>query len=165
MITLYLQKLSTLTIAKQTTSTRTDITLQTSVKKLRAITMCSTFTPYCRYDTNINKLIGDVYCPNTMCSRVLYVHRKIFHSCERSEYQCPQYQSTCQLRNIPSEQQRNSFLLKCDQGIYVFEQTQNFFKMFLAISNVQHVQTKSLFTCQPSKIRLWKKQRLLSRAY
>ena len=44
-ISLFLQILSTLTIAKFTISTRTDITLQTIVKKLRAITKCSAFNP------------------------------------------------------------------------------------------------------------------------
>ena len=44
----FLQKLSTLTIVKFTISTRTDITLQTSVKYLRAMVMCSAFTTDCR---------------------------------------------------------------------------------------------------------------------
>ena len=43
-ISLFLQKLSTLTIAKFTISTRTDITLQRGVKQLRTIAMCSAFT-------------------------------------------------------------------------------------------------------------------------
>ena len=60
---LFLQKLSALIIVKITISTRTDITLQTIVKKLRAITMCSAFTPDCGYDNSTIILIGDVYCP------------------------------------------------------------------------------------------------------
>ena len=35
-----------------TNSTRTDITLQTSVNQLRAITMCSAFTPDCGFDNS-----------------------------------------------------------------------------------------------------------------
>ena len=46
-INLLLQKLSTLSIAKFTISTRTDITLQKSAKCLRANTMCGAFTPDC----------------------------------------------------------------------------------------------------------------------
>ena len=60
--------MSTLTIVKLTISTTTDITLQTSVKKLRAITMCSAFTPDYGYDNSTIILFGDVYCPNTKCS-------------------------------------------------------------------------------------------------
>ena len=47
-ISSFLQKLSTLTIAKLTNSTKTDITLQRSLKWLRSFTMCNTFTPDCR---------------------------------------------------------------------------------------------------------------------
>ena len=117
------QKLSTLNIAKFTTSTKTDITLQTSVKLLRAITMCTTFTPDWRYDTSIIKLIANVYCPNTMCSGILYVHRKTFQSLGRSDCQCPQRTSTCQMREIPFDERTNSFFLRFGQGIYIFEET------------------------------------------
>ena len=77
-IILFLQKLSTLTFAKVTISTRTDITLQTIVKKLRAITMCSAFTPDCGYDKNSIILIGDVYFPNTKCAVKHCLHKKNF---------------------------------------------------------------------------------------
>ena len=62
-----LQKLSTLTIAKFTTSTRTDVAFRTSVKQLRAITMCSAFTPGSRYDKSNNKIIGKVYWERIQC--------------------------------------------------------------------------------------------------
>ena len=77
-ISQYLQNLSTLTFAKLSTSTRTVITFQTSVKYLRAFTTCSIFTPDCRYDMSIIKLIGNVHCLNTMCSDILCLHRKSF---------------------------------------------------------------------------------------
>ena len=54
-------KLSKLTIVIFTISTRTAITLQTSVEYLRAITMCSAFTPACGFDNSTIILIGDVY--------------------------------------------------------------------------------------------------------
>ena len=66
-ISSYLQ-MSTLTIAIVTTSTRTVVTLQTNVKKLRAKTMFSAFTPDCRYNISIIKFIGNVDCPQAMCS-------------------------------------------------------------------------------------------------
>ena len=59
-INLFLQKFSTLTIAKFATSTRTDVTWQASVKELRAITMRSAFTPDSRYDNSIIKRIENV---------------------------------------------------------------------------------------------------------
>ena len=79
-IILFLQKLSALTISKFTISTRTDVTLQTSVKYLRAITMCSAFTPDCGYDKSTINLIGDLFCPNTECSGKLCMHKKTFQS-------------------------------------------------------------------------------------
>ena len=117
-INLFLQKLSTLTIVKFTISTRTDITLQTSVNYLRAITMCSAFTPNCDYDNSTIILIGDVYCPNIKGSGRLCLHKKTFQSLGRSDYQCP----VCQGRKTPFEEQRNSFFLSLGQGVYIFEE-------------------------------------------
>ena len=57
------QQLLTLTIAKFTVSRRTDLTLQTSVKKLRANTICSAFSLDCHYNKSTIDLIRDVYCP------------------------------------------------------------------------------------------------------
>ena len=122
-INLFLQKLSTLTIAKLTISTRIDITLQTSVKKLRAITMCSAFAPDCQYDNNTNILIGDVCYPNTKCSGKLCLHRKTFQSLGRSDYRSPQCASVCQVRHIFFEDQTNSFFLSLGQGVYIFEES------------------------------------------
>ena len=69
-----------LNLQKFSSSTRTDFTLQTTVKYLREFMMCSTFTPNCWcYNSNI-KLIGKVYCPKTMCSGTLCVHKRTFQS-------------------------------------------------------------------------------------
>ena len=54
-----------LTIAKFTTRRKNEITLQTIVKQLRAITMCCAFTPDCWFDNSSINLIEDVYGPNT----------------------------------------------------------------------------------------------------
>ena len=94
-----LKKLSTLIIANFNTSTRTHITVQSNVKLLRAKTMCSTFTPDCRYDESITKVTGNVYCPNT----------KDFSSLEWSDYQCPLCELKCQLRQIPLKNKQFRF--------------------------------------------------------
>ena len=40
--------------------------------------MCSAFTPDCRYDKRIIKLLGNVRCPKKFCLDVLCVHKKDF---------------------------------------------------------------------------------------
>ena len=45
-----------------------------------------------------------------------------FQSPGRSDYQCPQCGSVCQVRSIPFEHQRNSFLLSLGQGLYILEE-------------------------------------------
>ena len=85
--------------------------------------MCSAFTPDCGYNNSTIILIGDVYCPNTKCSGRLCLHKKTFQSLgRRSDYQCPQCGSVCQVRNIPFEDQTKSFFLSLGQGVYIFEE-------------------------------------------
>ena len=67
--------------------------------------MCSTFTPDSGYDNSTIILIGDVYCPKTKCFGKLCLHKRTFQSLGRSDYQCPQCGSVCQVRNIPFEEQ------------------------------------------------------------
>ena len=116
----FLQKLSTWVTAKSNISTRIDILLLTSVTFLRAITLCSTD---CAYDNSTIILIGDVYWPNTNCLGKLCLHKKTFQSLGRSDYQCPQCGSVCQVRNISFEEQTNSFFLSLGQGVYIFEES------------------------------------------
>ena len=82
--------------------------------------MRSAFTPDCGYDNSTIILIGDVYCPNTKCLGKLCLHKRIFQSFGGSGYHCPQCGSVCQVRNIPLEDQRNSFFLSLGQGVYIF---------------------------------------------
>ena len=84
--------------------------------------MCSAFTPDCGYNNSTIILIRDVYCPNTKCSGKPCLHKKTFQSLGRSDYQCPQCASVCQVRNIPFEDQTNSFFLSLGPGVYVFEE-------------------------------------------
>ena len=85
--------------------------------------MCSAFTPDCRYDNTTIILIGDVFCPNTKYFGKLCLHKKTFQSLGRSDYQCPQCGSVCQMRNIPFEDQTHSFFLSLGQGVYIFEES------------------------------------------
>ena len=90
---------------------------------LRAITMSSTFTPDCGCENSTIVLIGDVYCPNTESPGKLCLHRKTFESLGRSYYQCPQCASVYQVRNVPFEDQTNSFFLPFGQGVYIFQES------------------------------------------
>ena len=96
--------------------------MPTSVTFLRAITMCSAFTPDYAYDSSAIVIIGDVYCPNTKCLGKLCLHKKTFQSLGRSDYQCPQCASMCQVRNNLFEDQKKSFFLSLGQGVYIFEE-------------------------------------------
>ena len=84
--------------------------------------MYSSFSPDYVYNNSTITLIGDVYCPNTKCSGRLCLHKKTFQSLGRSDYQCPQCASVCQVRNISFEDQINSFFLSLGQGVYLFEE-------------------------------------------
>ena len=84
--------------------------------------MCSAFTLACGYDNSTIILIGDVYCPNTKCLSELCLYKKNFQSLSRSNYQCPQCASVCQVWNVPFEDQTNSFFLSLGPGAYAFEE-------------------------------------------
>ena len=107
----FLQKMSNLTIAKFTISTKTYFTLQTSVKYLKAITMCSSFTPDCGYDNSTVFLIGDVNCPNTKCLGKLCLHKMTFQTLGRSNYEGLQWALVFQVSKNSFEDQKNSFLV------------------------------------------------------
>ena len=79
--------------------------------------MCGAFTPDCGYDNSTLILIGNVSCPNTKCLGKICLHKKTFQSLGRSDYQCPQCGSVCQVRNIPFEEQTNSFFLSLGQEV------------------------------------------------
>ena len=49
------------------------------------------------------------------------MQKNISQSLDRSDYQCPQCSSMCQVRNISLQEQKVSFFLKFDQGIQIFE--------------------------------------------
>ena len=114
--------MSTWVTAESNISTKIDFLLLTSVTILRAIAKCSAFTPDCGYDNSTFLLIGDVYCPITKCSCKLCLHKKTFEPLGRSDYHSPHCASVCQVRNFPFEDQKNSFFLSFDEGVYIFEE-------------------------------------------
>ena len=128
-ISLFSQKLSTSTNAKFTISTRIDITLQTSVKKLRAIKICNAFIPDCGHDNSTNILNKDVYCPDTKCLGKLCLHKKTFQSLGRSRYQGPECASLCQVCKIFFEDQTNSFFCRLTRASTFLKRVQNQFRM------------------------------------
>ena len=88
--------------------------------------VCSAFTPDCGYDNSTIFLIGEVYCSNTKytkCSGKLCLHKKTFQSLGRSNYQCPQCASVCQVRKNPFEDQKTSYFLSLGQSVYIFEES------------------------------------------
>ena len=121
----FLQKLSTWVTAKSNISTRIDFLLPTSVTYFTVTTMCITDFGY---DNSTIILIGDVYCPNTKCLGKFCLHKKTFQSLGRSDCQCPQCASVCQVRNIPFEEQTNSFFLALGPGVYIFEESPKSFE-------------------------------------
>ena len=85
--------------------------------------MCSALTPDCVYDNSTVILIGDVHCPNPKCLGKLCRHKQTFQSLGRSDYQCPQCPSVCQVPNNLFETQTNSPFLSLRQGVCIFEVT------------------------------------------
>ena len=51
------------------------------------------------------------------------LHKKTFESLGRSDYQCPQCASVCQVRNIPFEDQTSSFFWSSGQEVYILEES------------------------------------------
>ena len=85
--------------------------------------MCSLFSRDWKSDYSTIILIGDVYCPKTKCSGKLCPHKKTFQYLGRSNYQCPNCKSVCQVRNIPFEDQTSSFFLSFGKGVHIFGQS------------------------------------------
>ena len=135
--------MSNLIIAKNTTSAGTDNIMQTSVTFLRAFTMCGTISPFSGCDNSFIKNFVNVYCPNTMCLSIFFL-TKVSQSLERSDYQCPQFKSTCRVRNFPCEEQISSFCWRLTEWFTFVNRCKPQVNMFLEICFVQHVQTENI---------------------
>ena len=85
--------------------------------------MCSVFNPDCGYNNSTIILIEDDCCPNTKCLCEICLHIKTFQSLSRSDYQCTQCESVCQVRKIPFQHQTRSILLSFHQEVDIFEES------------------------------------------
>ena len=114
-----LQNLSTLTIAKVTISTRTNITSQqvwNNWQQLRCVPHSPLFV-----GMTVAVIISLRTCfARIQCSGKLCLHKITFQSFGGSDYQCPLCVSMCQVRNFPSEHQINSVFLSFVQGVHIF---------------------------------------------
>ena len=135
-INLLFSKLSNLSVAKVSISTKTAITLQTSVKKLRAFTMCSAFSPDCGYDNSTFNLIGDVFCPKKSvrvkfaCTKGLFKRSAEAFINVRNEHLC----ARCPKLLLKIKQIPFSFLLV--KRFTFMKRLQKQFKMILEMSIV-----------------------------
>ena len=73
--------------------------------------------------------------------QIFCVHRRTFQPLGRSDYQCPPCASIYQVRNSPSEEQTNFFVLLCNQGIDIFEGTRKSMEDVIQ----QNVKTKCVY--------------------
>ena len=149
-IKLFVQKLLSLTVAKFFICTGTDITFQTSVKKVRAVTMGSAFSPSCGYENSNINLIENVYCRNTKCSAEFCLQKKTLCSVDRSNYQCRKAR-LCAMFAIFFWRSNKSLSLVVLSSVYILKRFQNQFKMLLEIyivlaSNVSTERNANLFT-------------------
>ena len=99
--------------------------------------MCCTFTPDCGYDNSTINLIGDVYCPDTKCLGKLCLRKKTFQSLGRSNYQCPQCASLCQVRKITFNDQKIPFSCPLVKWFTFLKRVRAEFMMLLEMSIVQ----------------------------
>ena len=90
----------------------------------------------CGYDNSTLMLIGDVYCPNAKCLGKFCMNKTTFQSLGGSDYQCSQYASVYQVRNIPFEDQTNYFFCLLVQGFTFLKRVPKQFKMLLEMSIV-----------------------------
>ena len=135
-INLFLQKLSTLINAKFTISTTTDFTLQTSVKYLRAIAMCSAFTPDCGHDNSTIILIVDLYCPNTGCLGELCLHRRLFNLSAESIINVRKARLCAKCAILLFEIRQNPFSCRLAKGFTFLKRVQKQFQLLLEMSFV-----------------------------
>ena len=135
--------MSTLIIAKNTTSAGTDTIMQTSVTLLRAFTMCGTISPFYCCDNSFIKSFVNVNCPNTMCLGIIF-------STESFSVTWKKWLSITSIHvHLPSPQyslwRTNKFiLLKFDRVAYICEQMQNSSQHVFEICIVQHVHTENV---------------------
>ena len=129
-IIFFSQKLSTLSIWNFTISTRTDITLQTSVNKWEQLWCGAHSLGLWVWQKHYYSHWGRVL-PKYKVFGKLCLYKKIFQSLGRSDYQCPQCTSVCQVRNIFFVDQTKSFFVVYSGGFSFSRTVQNQFKVLM----------------------------------
>ena len=136
--------MSTLIIAKNTTSTGTDNNMQTSVTLLRAFTMCGTIGPFYCFDNSFIKNFVNVYCPNTMCLGIFFLRKSFSITWKK-------WLSMSSIHvHLPSPQyslwrrKKKSFCWSLTEWFTFVNRWKTQVNMFLEISIVQHVETENV---------------------
>ena len=130
------QKLSAWVTAKSNISTRIYFLLLTSVTFLKAITMCSTFTPDCGKNNITTILIGEVCCSNTKSSGKLCLHKRLLNLWAESiiNARIAHLCARCAILHLKIKQVANSRRLV--KGSTFLKRVQSQFKMLLEMCNV-----------------------------
>ena len=92
------------------------------------------------------KLILNVYCPNKRCSCIFCLNKKNFPSLS----EIPRFRSAI----LASDNKQFCFSRSVTEEITCLKTCKIQFKMFLEMFFTQHVQMKSVFTCQSTKFLL-----------
>ena len=98
--------------------------------------MCSALKTDCGYDNSSIIFIGDVYCPNAKCLGKFCLHKTTFQSLGRSDYQCPQGASLCQVRNILLKNKKTPFSCRFVKEFTFLKRDQSQFQKLLELSIV-----------------------------
>ena len=112
-----------------------------------------------RYDNCIIKFIGNVYCPDTICSDILCLHKNYFQSLSTRDCQNPQCESMYQVRRtkFPFRTNKFEFLVVWSRDLYLSRDKKTHSRCFQSCvlfnmpqsnvfspSNQQHFQTQWL---------------------
>ena len=130
---LNLQKLSTFTIANITTSTGTNITLQTNLKCLRTYTTCRAFTLDCQYGNSNMNFSVNLYCQDTMAWGKICVHKRLLNLSTEAIINVLNDRPSVRSALFILRNKRNVFL-ECDRRIFL-NKHKNRFKTLLELSS------------------------------
>ena len=100
--------------------------------------MCCAFSPDYRYDNSSSKPIGNVYCPNTMFSVLLCLHRKLFNLSAETTISILNAQSHVRCELFSGKNKHFDFSWIVTKGFIIFlERHHNHFKIILKKSTGQ----------------------------
>ena len=120
-------------------------------EKMKAITTCTAFALDSRCNKSNNKLIVNVYWPNTLCLDLICLHKNCFKLSTEATISVLNAGQPVGCAIFPLRKKHSRFL-GFIRGFIFKKRCRNQFKMFLEICDVQCAQTKSLCTSQPTKL-------------